>query len=321
MDASQRATGDPRKRSWFEHISTRARNQQASVNVAPEAPTEFLPSFFVVGPPRTGTSWLYEMLRGQVILPLTTKETRFFDTHFHRGLEWYRAHYPGITDGRRIGEIAPTYFASVEARERIAQLIPGARVVCIFRDPVERILSLYRLKRAYGLIPWSFEQAIVEDPELMDTSRYGAHFRAWQNALGPQQVLATIYDDLRDDPQAFVDRLVDFIGVPRFTLTPLQNRRVHGSENMTHPRSYIRTRTATRVADWLKAQRFNKLVATIRDSRLRQFFLSGGRPFADPPSEFAARLYELFRPEVEELEAILKRDLAAWKSTAAADVA
>jgi hypothetical protein len=75
------------------------------------------------------------------------------------------------------------------------------------------------------------------------------------------------------------------------------------------------------VADWLKAQRFNKLVATIRDSRLRQFFLSGGRPFADPPSEFASRLYELFRPEVEELEAILKRDLAAWKSTAAADVA
>jgi hypothetical protein len=292
-----------------------------SVNVTPETPTEFLPSFFVVGPPRTGTSWLYEMLRGQVILPMTTKETRFFDTHFHRGLEWYRAHYPRVTDGRRMGEIAPTYFASVEARERIAQLISAARVVCIFRDPVERILSLYRLKRAYGLIPWSFEQAIVEDPELMDTSRYGAHFRAWQKALGPQQVLATIYDDLRDNPQAFVDRLVDFIGVPRFTLTPLQNRRVHGSESMTHPRSYIRTRTATRVADWLKAQRFNKVVATIRDSRLRQFFLSGGRPFADPPSEFAARLYELFRPEVEELEAILKRDLAAWKSTAAADVA
>lgn len=261
------------------------------------------------------------MLRGRVILPLTTKETRFFDIHFHRGLEWYRAHYPRITEGRRIGEVAPTYFASVEARERIAQLIPAARVVCIFRDPVERILSLYRLKRAYGLIPWSFEQAIVEDPELMDTSRYGANYRAWQNALGPHQVLATIYDDLRDDPQAFLDRLVDFIGVPRFTLTPLQHRRVHGSESITHPRSYIRTKTATRVADWLKAQRFNKLVATIRDSPLRQFFLSGGRPFADPPSEFAARLYELFRPEVEEVEAILKRDLAPWKSRTAADVA
>jgi len=261
------------------------------------------------------------MLRGQVILPRTTKETRFFDTHFHRGLDWYRAHYPRRTDGRRIGEVAPTYFASAEARERIAQLIPRARVICIFRDPVDRLLSLYRLKRAYGLIPWNLEMAVGNDPELMSTSRYSVHLRAWQDALGPHQVLATIYDDLLHDPQDFLDRLVDFIGVPRFALTPLHNRWVHGSENLTHPRSYARTRNATRVADWLKAQRFDKLVAVIRDSPLRQFFLSGGRPFADPPSEFAARLYELFRPEVEELETILKRDLGAWKSTAAADVA
>ena len=312
MVASQRAAEDPRKRSWLERISARANSANANGR---------LPEFFVVGPPRTGTSWLYEMLRERVILPRTTKETRFFDTHFHRGLDWYQAHYPRNTDSPRIGEVAPTYFASVEARERIARLIPSARVVCIFRDPVDRLLSLYRLKRAYGLIPWSLEQAIVNDPELMCTSRYSAHLRAWQNALGQHQVLATIYDDLLHDPQGFLDRLVDFIGVPRFALTPLQNRWVHGSENLAHPRSYARTRNATRVADWLNGQRFDKLVALIRDSPLRQFFLSGGRPFADPPSEFAARLYELFRPEVEELEAILKRDLGAWKSTAAADVA
>jgi Sulfotransferase domain len=146
-----------------------------------------MPSFVLCcRPPRTGTSWLYEVLRGRVILPLATKETRFFDTHFHRGLEWYRAHYPPQTVSSCVGEVAPTYFASVEASHRIAQLIPAARVVCIFRDPVERILSLYRLKRAYGLIPWTFEQAIVKDPELMDTSRYSEHYRAWQNALGPK---------------------------------------------------------------------------------------------------------------------------------------
>lgn len=316
MDSSQRAEPNPLRRFWFDRIFARGRHFTGVAGVI-----ERLPSFFVVGPPRTGTSWLYEMLRGHVILPVATKEARFFDTHFHRGLDWYRAHFPRNLDGLRMGEVAPTYFASAEARERIAQLIPNARVVCIFRDPVERILSLYRLKRAYGLIPWSFEHAIVKDPELMDTSRYSTHYRAWRDLLGPHQVLAMIYDDLLHDPQGFINSLVDFIGVPRFALTPLQNRWVHGSEGLTHPRSYARTRNATRVADWLKAQRFDRLVAVIRDSPLRQFFLSGGRPFADPPSEFAARLYEMFRPEVEELETILERDLAGWKSTAAADVA
>jgi hypothetical protein len=48
-----------------------------------------------------------------------------------------------------MGEVAPTYFASNEARERLANTIPDAKIVCIFRNPVDRILSLYRLKRAY----------------------------------------------------------------------------------------------------------------------------------------------------------------------------
>jgi hypothetical protein len=42
--------------------------------------------------------------------------------------------------------------------------------------------------------------------------------------------------------------------------------------------------------------------------------LGGGRPFAEPSPELTARLYELFRPEVEELEKILQRDLSTWKS-------
>jgi len=79
-----------------------------------------LPSFFVIGPPRTGTSWLHNVLSQRAWLSSPTKETRFFDRHFHRGIDWYISHYRAADEGRRIGEIAPTYFASNEARERIA---------------------------------------------------------------------------------------------------------------------------------------------------------------------------------------------------------
>jgi hypothetical protein len=81
-----------------------------------------------------------------------TKETRFFDKHFDRGLAWYRSHYHRATGARVIGEVAPTYFASPQARERIARLIPHAKIVCTFRNPVDRVISLYRLKRAYGFL-------------------------------------------------------------------------------------------------------------------------------------------------------------------------
>ncbi len=172
-----------------------------------------LPSFFIIGAPRTGTSWLYDVLKGRTILPKHIKETRFFDSHFDRGLRWYKTHFVA-SNRANIGEIAPTYFASREACHRIKELIPRAKMICIFRHPVERILSLYQVKRAYGMIPWSFEEAVLCDAELMESSRYASHLQELQRAFGSEQVLPTFYDDLRDDPQGYEDALADFIGLP-----------------------------------------------------------------------------------------------------------
>jgi sulfotransferase family protein len=272
-----------------------------------------LPSFFVIGPPRTGTSWLNEVLNEHTLLPSPAKETRFFDTFFLRGIEWYRAHYPRSNDSRPIGEIAPTYFASAKARERIAQIVPRARVVCIFRNPVERVVSLYRLKRAYAMIPWTFEQAIIRDPELTESSKYATNLKAWQRALGTDQVLATVYDDLRDKPQSYVDALADFIEIPRFTLSQSQIRHVHACETMTHPRNYHRTRSAMIMAEWCKSRRLDRVVTVVTSSPMIKLFLGGGPAFVDLSREVSLRLYEHFRPEVEELEATLNRDFSAWK--------
>jgi hypothetical protein len=272
-----------------------------------------LPSFFIVGPPRTGTSWLHEIFKNHAVLPKTTKETRFFDTHFHRGIEWYAAHFPNSTGRLQTGEIAPTYFVSADARQRIFSWVPDARIVCVFRNPVDRVISLYRVKRAYGMIPWSFEEAMVRDPELVESSRYAAHLREWQQTFGMENVLPMLYDDLREQPQQFVNRLADFVAIPRFTLAHWQIGRIHGSDRMTQPRSYYRTRGATALADWFKAQRLDRVVAAVKTSPLIRLFLGGGPPFAETSEEVLRSLYELFRPEVEQLECMLNRNLAAWK--------
>jgi hypothetical protein len=273
-----------------------------------------LPSFYVIGPPRTGTSWLHEVLSKRTILPHPTKETRFFDVHFQRGIDWYRAHFPKHEGLRPVGEIAPTYFASSEARERIARVTPTARIVCIFRNPVERIQSLYRVKRAYGMIPWNFEQAIVHDPELMESGRYATHLKEWQRTVGGEMILPTIYEDLRENPQSYVDQLADFIEVPRFQLSASEIQYVHASESMTHPRNFHRTRRATAVADWFKARRLDRFVAAVKKSPLKRYFLGGGPAFSEIPEELSLSLYDYFRGEVEELETMLNRDLSAWKA-------
>jgi Sulfotransferase domain len=302
-----------RKRSWLRRIYSPSFNDDAKAP-RPKGSVIRLPDFFIIGPPRTGTTWLYEILRDRTALPSPTKETRFFDTHFHRGVEWYRAHFPSARTFCKVGEVAPTYFACSEAAERIASLIPLAKIVCVFRNPVERVLSLYKLKCAYGLIPWTFDQAIVRDPEMIESSRYATRLKVWQQVVGKEKILSAFYEDLRENPQSFLDTIVDFIEVPRFSLTSAQTQGIHTSEIMTHPRSYQRTRSASTMADWFKARRLDAVVAAVRNSPLRKLFLGGGQPFAELPSETILKLYELFRPEVEELEHMLNRDLSSWKS-------
>jgi hypothetical protein len=275
------------------------------------------PSFFILGPPRTGTTWLHEVLAPHTLLPSPTKETRFFDHHFHRGLDWYLAHFSAPNDHRPMGEVAPTYFASDAARERIARLVPDARVVCVFRNPVERVLSLYRLKRAYGMFPWTFEQAILNDPELFDSGRYATHLKAWFNTLGEKQVLVMIYEDLKRNPQAYLNTLTDFLGIARISLTGSQRRVINASEGLTIPRSYFLTRTATGMADWFKAARMDRVLVAAKRKYFLKFFLRSGSSFESVSPDRTRKLYELFRPEVEELEAMLNRDFPSWKPASA----
>lgn len=273
-----------------------------------------MPSFIVVGPPRTGTSWLHKVLTPYAKLPGPTKETRFFDLHFNRGFDWYLSHFSADDGIGPIGEVAPTYFVSAEARARIAQAIPNVKLIFMFRNPVQRVISLYRMKRAYGMIPWNFEEALEKDSELISSGMYSTQFAEWRRAFKDEQMLVTIYDDLRSDPQGFLNTITDFIGVTPIVLDESMLGRVYSSERMTLPRSYLATRTATAFADWCKARKLDEFVAGVRKSAVMKLFLGGGGPLTEASPVALRKLGEVFRPEVEGLEALLGRRLEAWKA-------
>jgi hypothetical protein len=283
-----------------------------------ELKSEGLPSFFVVGPPRTGTTWLHEILKPHASLPEHVKETRFFDQNFRRGIDWYLRYFSPEAIGPR-GEVAPTYFASPAACGRIARLTPAAKVVCIFRHPVERALSLYRLKRAYGMLRGNIHEALLRDREIVESGKYATHLKTWQKAFGRDHVLTAFYEELRDQPQTFVNRLADFIGIPRFGLADTQIGMVHGSQTYTHPRLRISTRVAVAFANQMKGRHLDRVVAALKNSRAGKLFLSGGKPFARVSPEVGNRVVRAFRSEIEELEAMLDVDLSAWKSGALYD--
>ena len=113
------------------------------------------------------------------VSPPNIKETDFFTRFYDRGIDWYAAYFNECDDAMPLGEMGPMYFASAQARERIAKDLPNCKIICSFRDPVERAYSNYRLLRRITTTKADFERAATTRGDLLESSRYGTHLESW----------------------------------------------------------------------------------------------------------------------------------------------
>jgi len=272
-----------------------------------------LPDFIGIGPPRTATTWLHEMLTGSVGLPDQVKETNFFRWNYDKGLDWYVSLFRNAPSDRPIGEFSPNYFAASEARERIARHIPKCKIICTLRDPVERLYSNYRKMYEQAYFLGSFEESLERRPDLLEWSRYALHLMRWIDAFGRESVLVLIHDDLKEDPQTFLDRACDFIGIPSISLS--EKSRVSDRVNaITNAPKYPRVAMAARlVKDRLEAAGLYRVIRLLDRGGLRKALFAGGPTFAPLRKDTEAWLRDYFRADVESLEKILDCNLQNWK--------
>lgn len=177
--------------------------------------------FCLVGPQRTSTTWIYEILlnSGKLNLPKRVKETFFFDQKFTKGLTYYISLFENYDTNLITGEIAPTYFHSYEAAERIFSINNKCKIIIIYRDPIERSISLYKHHYRKGRVGKDFKKAIIKRPDIIETSRYSLYSKIWIDRFGNENVLMVHYEDLKHKPQKFLDEITSFIGIERIVLS------------------------------------------------------------------------------------------------------
>ena len=127
-----------------------------------------LPSCVGLGAQKAGTTTLHALLsqHPQVHLP-PQKELQFFSLHYAQGERWYRQQFSAAQRGQICGDITPYYLFHPWAPQRIAQLIPKARLIVLLRDPVERTLSHYFHARRLGFEPLPLEQALAAEAQRL----------------------------------------------------------------------------------------------------------------------------------------------------------
>jgi len=273
-----------------------------------------LPNFVAVGVGRAGTTWLHEVLTGHVGLPRGIKETDFFLRNYANGIGWYKSLFRHCAPSQPILEICPTYFSSTEARQRIKLHIPDCRIICTFREPVERAYSHYKMMRHNVWTRASFEEVVSRSREIAEMSHYASNLRGWQETFGRGNVLICLYDNLEQDPQSYLDVVCNFIGIPRFRLEhSIASARLNSFP--TAPRNRRLAQNARHLRDWIRRRRAYWLDRTLERFGIWHFCFDGGDEFPPLDPELEARLKQRFRPEVDALEELIGRDLSAWKLT------
>jgi hypothetical protein len=273
-----------------------------------------LPDFVAVGPQRTGTTWLHEVMRPHLGLPHGIKETDFFLKNYAKGMRWYLEYFRDYPPQMPLGEVDPNYFGEDIARERIEKNIPRAKIIVTLRDPVERAYSSYRVMRRDAWTRVSFEETVANNRLIRESSRYAHHLVNWQRSFGKDGVLVCLYDDLERSPQKFLDQITDFIGVMRIKVegSAIASERVN---TVTHaPRSRRLAQNARNARDWMLLHRWHRSADLLDRAGVWRFCFGGGEEFGGVDPEIDARLRERFRPEIEALEGLIHRDLSAWKT-------
>jgi hypothetical protein len=271
-----------------------------------------LPDFAIVGTMKSGTTSLATWLRRHpdVFMP-ATKELHFFGQHWDRGLDWYRAQFAGATDDCVAGEATPGYMFWSGSFDRLAEVLPDARLIALLRHPVERAYSHWWHLTEVGEERRSFAAAIQDERRRKDDTvtrdgylargRYHEQLERVAARYPRDRFLVLLFDDLRDEPMETFALCCRFLGVD-------VARRVEHVGEVVNPRSAPRWSRAESVLtglgrrQLLPAQTVQRLQAWNRKTTLAP-------PLA---SELRGQLIEYFRPDVEAVASWLGRDLTAW---------
>jgi hypothetical protein len=212
-----------------------------------------LPEIIIIGAPKCGTTSLHYYLDLHPAIAMTReKELHFFSKPhvWERGLEWYRSQFDAAAELR--GEASISY--SVWPRwtgvpERMASVIPHARLLYIVRDPIQRIISSWMHRYADGTEsrPIASALEVLENNAIVDRSRYYTQIEQYLGFFPRSQIHVICSERLLSDRRAVLAEIFRFVGADPTFDTPGFDRVEH--ESRRKRRKGVIGRILTRLAE------------------------------------------------------------------------
>lgn len=185
-----------------------------------------LPNALTISPAKTGTTWLFTILREHPDFYLPKeKEVRFFCEKWRvRNLDWYAEQFaPGR--GKIKVDISPTYSVLPRGAIRaIHELNPAMKLIFFMRDPVSRAWSHAKHMCVYG--EGNFAGASEPVPDVgaerwvsnfihdwpLAHGTYASCLARWLEFFPRHQILVGFYEDIATAPARLLEQVCHFLG-------------------------------------------------------------------------------------------------------------
>jgi hypothetical protein len=239
-------------------------------------------NFVIGGTQKGGTSALNRFLRQhpEICMPDERKELHYFDREeeFRRrpNYKHYHANFKPKRGQRILGEATPIYMYWEPAPYRIWSYNPQMKWILLLRDPVERAFSHWHMSKNRGWETLAFAEAVACEAERC------------REALPLQHRVYSYLD--RGFYAHQVRRLFNIFG--------RENCLVLLNEDLRNDHA----KTLRRVFEFLDVDRsFTPAPRMVSQQEYDKI-----------DNEMRARLIDIFRFDIKELERLIERDLSAW---------
>jgi hypothetical protein len=267
----------------------------------------------------------------------TVKEPHFFAKDlgtypFIKTLEEYTRLFADSTEQHlRIGEASVYYLRSTTAIAGIHEFNPDAKIIAMFRNPVEMVHSLHsqllyvseetesdfetawrmqeRRSQGIGLPPASRGAFLLQYQQV---GQFGTQTERLLSVFPPAQVKLILYDDFAASPQAVYDDVIQFLDLPHDQRTEFPRINESKRARLAWLRNFYRKpppplrtafRSLKRAVGGGSIRAVTRKIVDLNTVRER-------RPPLSPA--FRAELVAVFRDEITLLSRLLKRDLSHW---------
>jgi len=204
-----------------------------------------MPDFFVLGTAKSGTTSLYHYLRQHPqVVKSTSKEPSFFAFQnsnlsllkgpevipFVTQLGDYEAIYSSTDPLMKKGGFSWRHLYYPQSCYKIKRYAPGAKLIAILRNPVERAYSHFKMLLYSGReTTLSFQKALElekdrikhhweADWHYLNVGLYFEQLKKYYALFDKNQIKVFLFEDLVKDPNELCQQIFNFIEVPPFSV-------------------------------------------------------------------------------------------------------